>query len=243
MRKVFFMILVVVFVGAPEASAQWWPYGNSAGRVVAGNQAMVWGLRQQMPVVGWPGGYPQGGQVVCQSVSTRHKWSDIGLGVLVGAGPAAIWTRSQRAVIGAAAAGAGSVGLYANHEQRCYVVQPVYQQPVPPPAPAPQPPPKPPAPTPKPPEPKLEPIPPRLEGVEFLVVNQSKSIVVVLYDNRRQVLKPGIRMPVSTPDIRLFVVQPDGSGSFDEFELDLRGMEDAALPGWRIRDGAKPKGL
>ena len=61
-------------------------------------------------------------------------------------------------------------------------------------------------------------------------------------DGKRAVLAQRAQAQVNRPDPRVLLIQPDGKGSFDEFEIDLRGTEDSILPGWRIPASVKLKG-
>ena len=244
MKKVLLMAILGILFGRGEASAQWGfggfggfsPFGgNEAARVVAGNQAMIWSLASQWQPYGYPGQ-----QVVCRPMSVGHRFADMGLGALAGGGSTAIWTRNAGAVVGGAAAGAGGVGLYSQHERECWYEPIVVYQPVQPQTVSRQP-----TSTPQvlaPQEPPLlvvEPaplVPSRLRGIEFTVINENPATIVVeIPDGRRAVLGPRAKTKVRTPDIKVFLIQRnDTTGSFDEHEIDLRGLQDEALPGWRI---------
>ncbi|TSC91297.1 MAG: hypothetical protein G01um10142_25 [Parcubacteria group bacterium Gr01-1014_2] len=254
MKKVLFIVILGVLFGRGEASAQWGfggfggfsPFGgNEAARVVAGNQAMIWSLAGQWQPYGYPGQ-----QLVCRPMSIGHRFADMGLGALAGGGSAAIWTRNAGAVVGGAAVGAGGVGLYGQHERECWyepvvVYQSVQasQQPLVQPQTVPE--------RPQPPtadQSAVEPAEvtvakpmPRLAGVRFKVINETTSVIVVEVDGKRAVLAQKATATVNRPDIRVFLVQPDGRGSFDEFEIDLQGTEDSTLPGWRIPATVKLK--
>jgi hypothetical protein len=249
MKKLFTILALVFFLGQGEAFAQFgyggfYPFGgNEAARVVAGNQAMIWSLGQQ-----WPGGpfqypsYPSAqqifvgssqGQVVCMPKPRGHQWKDVLGGAGLGAG-IGLWTAGKRGAIGGAMAGAGGGALVTNHEYDCWLVQqtgqPVaVQQPTQTQYPS--------VTT----EPSVQGPPiviesaPRLAGVPFKIRNESRSTIAVeIPDGRRAVLAPGATARVMTPDIRVFIVQPDGRGSFDEFEIELETTQDSTLPGWRI---------
>lgn len=258
MRKVFFSFVAVVmavFTSQGCATTGGLLPGYEVNRVVAANQAMVWTLRNSMygPGLRYPQvGYfvtPTGQRVECRPKPREHQIKDVVGATLAGLGIGGFSGGARGATYGATA-GAGGGLLYSNHEYDCYIVQPTPSQPSP--APPPQPPPVPPQPSlpappappslPSPPEPVLEPIPPRLAGVEFTVVNGSPWVIVVQHDNRRTILKQRTQVSVSTPDVRIFIIQQDGKGFFDEFELDLRGTEDSTLPGWKIGASVRLKG-
>ncbi len=247
MKKLFTSLVVVlaIFAGTGQAEAQlWWPGGgfgfggNEAARVVAGNQAMVWSLGNQWPPYQYPypypypSQYPMAQQVVCAPKPRDHQWKDAlgatGLGAGIG-----LWTGGRRGAIGGAMAGAGGGTLVTNHESDCWPVQPtVIQQlqvvPGQPEQPQVQP-------SAQGPPIRVEPAPPRLTGIEFIVKNEHPATIVVeIPDGRRAVIGSRLQARVRTPDIRVFLVQPDGRGSFGEFEIELRGTEDSTLPGWRI---------
>ncbi|OHB16952.1 MAG: hypothetical protein A2913_00795 [Parcubacteria group bacterium RIFCSPLOWO2_01_FULL_40_65] len=250
MKRVLLIVILVILFGRGEAFAQWGfggfggfsPFGgNEAARVVAGNQAMIWSLAGQwQPYI-----YPNQ-QVMCRPMSVGHRFADIGLGALAVGGSTAIWTRNAGAVVGGAAAGAGGVGLYSQHERECQLisspaVQPaaVIYQAVPverPQSPATD------QPVAEPAEVTVAKSMPRLAGVRFKVINETNSIIVVEVDGKRAVLAQRAQAQVNRPDPRVLLIQPDGKGSFDEFEIDLRGTEDSILPGWRIPASVKLKG-
>lgn len=245
MKKVLFMIFLGVLIGPRQAEAQSWliPWlgGNEVSRVVAGNQTMIWGLANQWyPQQSVLGMAPPGYYWVCRPKSIGHQWKDVVGAAAIGASLGGL-SVGRRGVIYGGSAGAGGGVLLGNHECDWQLV-PIQVQALPsPPRPS-QPPPPPPAPPPlpvppvppSPPAPILEPMPPRLSGVELRVINESVFTITLEANGRRAVLKPGATARVYTPDIRVFRVQPDGRGSFEEVEIDLLGTEDETLPGWRI---------
>lgn len=248
MNKFFTILAVVFFLGQGEAFAQapwlWWPRagigigGYEAARVVAGYQAMIWSLSQQ-----WPGPYQVGypfqpiviqqpsGPVVCTPKPEQHRKHDIVGGALTGFGVGLLAIGGARGAIGGGAAGTGIGLLVTNHEYDCRpLVQPVVQPAVSQQATQSQ------APL------VVEPAPPRLAGIVFIVRNENPATIVVeIPDGRRAVLAPRAQARVRTPNIRVFLVLPDGRGSFDEFEIDLRSTEDLSLPGWKIPASVKLK--
>ena len=137
MRKQFFVSFVVVlaiFASTDRAEAQWgWgPYGNSAGWVVAGNQAMVWQIARswQQPIWQPWGGTPSSGmRLVCRPMSVVHEIKDIAYMAANFGG-----FGGRRGAI----TGAGWGGYGANHERQCWyepVPVVVFYQPVQQPAP------------------------------------------------------------------------------------------------------------
>lgn len=80
-----------------------------------------------------------------------------------------------------------------------------------------------------------------LTGIQFTIVNESKKAVLVRADRGRAELKPGAEAMVYTPNPKVFTVEPDGAGSYQAVEVDLRGLEDPSLPGWRIKIPPEPK--
>lgn len=128
MKKVLFMAVLAVLLGSGGAAAQYNPWagaflpfgGSEVGRVVAGNQAMVWSLASQ--AVWQPWGFPGGQQVVCKPMSVGHRFADMALGAMLGGGSTAIWSRDAGAIAGGASAGFGGVGLFAQHERDCQLV-------------------------------------------------------------------------------------------------------------------------
>ncbi len=257
MKKVLFIAVFLVLLSVSKASAQaswlWWPGGmfgiggNEAERVVAGNQGMIWSLGQQWPgpyqagyPVGYPSQYPQtifAGQqqapVVCTPKPRNHQWKDVLGGAGLGAG-IGLWTAGKRGAIGGAMAGAGGGALVTNHEYDCQPVQQLaqpaaFQQTTQTqyPSVATEPSQGPPI--------VVEPAPSRLTDIVFIVRNENPSIIVVeIPDGRRATVGNRGQARVRTPDIRVFLIQPDGRGSFDEFEIDLETTQDSTLPGWRI---------
>lgn len=257
MKKVLFMLVFMVFLSRGEAFAQfgWGPWGwggNEAARVVASNQAMIWGLANQWqqpwyPYQGQSMVAPPGYQMVCRPKSAGHQTKDIIGLAAVGAGLGGFGQGWRGAGFGSIV-GTGGGMLLGNHEQDCYlapIVQLVQQSApstlaVPPPQPQLAPATQPSAPFPA---PVVEAPSPRMAGVEFSVINESQSVVIVeqTIDGKRVVLQKGARAQVLTPDIRVFLVQPDGRGSFDEFEIELETTQDSTLPGWRIPASVKLK--
>ncbi|TSC90280.1 MAG: hypothetical protein G01um10142_452 [Parcubacteria group bacterium Gr01-1014_2] len=240
MKKVLLIAILGILFGQGEVYAQW-GFGGTCGVpcAVGGTQNLIWQTAQSWQWQTWqPYGYPNQ-RLVCRPMSVGHRLVDAGLGALAGGGSTAIWTRNAGAVVGGAAAGAGGVGLYGQHERECWyepivVYQPVQPQTVPrqptstPQALAPQEPPL-----------VVEPAPlapSRLRGVGFTVINENPATIVVeIPDGRRAVLGPRAKTRVRTPDIKVFLIQRnDTTGSFDEHEIDLRGLQDESLPGWRI---------
>lgn len=83
--------------------------------------------------------------------------------------------------------------------------------------------------------------PQKLTGLSFIVMNESKSLVVVEEGDKRAILKEGARATVASFLIKAFLVRQNHSGGYDIFELDLQGAQDPTLPGWRIREGTSTK--
>ncbi len=238
--------------------------GCEAQMVVWGNQNMVWNIGRQQPYhqpyyqpppgqypvspapyyqpYGQP--YPQQQYVVVRVPKPReHKWHDVAFASALGAGVVGGITRSAEGAVYGALGGFGGGGLYANHEYDEYVI-PVT---LPPQQPTPQ---QPPQQSPSQPQGQyqppstgygqpspivVEPTSPRLTGIEFVVRNENPATIVVeIPDGRRATVGPRGQARVRTPDIRVFLVQQDGRGSFDEFEIELETTQDSTLPGWRI---------
>lgn len=257
MKKLFTSIAIVFFLGQGEANAQllgyggFWPFGgNEAARVMRANQAMICDLSNCWQPYQYPS-YPTAqqvviaspqGQVVCTPKPRDHQWKDVLGGAGLGAG-VGLWAAGTRGAIGGTMAGAGGGTLYTNHEMECFL-QPAAPRPQPPQAVPGQPQPPsirqvPPAQVPI----VVEPVPPRLTGVEFIVRNENPSTIIVeISDGRRAVLAPRARARVRTPDIKVYLIQRDDTtGSFNEFEVDLRTLQDESLPGWRIPAKVKLK--